>query len=116
MATVYDQTKDPYFQGGEGTPNRTSATVVTSDMGECVRCDGQADNRSQRRCYCLRVHFDTPIKGAAIQFVPRQGTACRRKYFMARLDRLLHLLKSRAVASGAMLTTYPTRCGAIRVI
>ena len=29
MTTTYDQTKDPYFQGGEGTPNRTSATVVT---------------------------------------------------------------------------------------
>lgn len=31
MTTVYDQTKDPYFQGGEGTPNRTGVAVVTSD-------------------------------------------------------------------------------------
>jgi hypothetical protein len=31
MATVYDQTKDPYFQGAEATVNRTSVAVVTSD-------------------------------------------------------------------------------------
>ena len=29
--TVYTQANDPHFQGGEATPNRTSAAVVTSD-------------------------------------------------------------------------------------
>lgn len=31
MATTYDQTKDPYFQGGEMTPCRTVAAVTKSD-------------------------------------------------------------------------------------
>jgi hypothetical protein len=31
MATVYDQTKDAYFQGGEGTINRSSSPLVASD-------------------------------------------------------------------------------------
>jgi hypothetical protein len=39
-------------------------------IGECVRCDGQAGNRSYDCCYCLRVHFDTCIKGAAILIRP----------------------------------------------
>lgn len=34
MATTYDQTKDPYFQGGEGTIDRTAAAVVTSDTAD----------------------------------------------------------------------------------
>lgn len=31
MATTYDQTKDPYFQGGELTPCRTAAPITKSD-------------------------------------------------------------------------------------
>ena len=31
MATVYDQTKDPYFQGNELSANRTSVAVTPSD-------------------------------------------------------------------------------------
>lgn len=36
MATVYDQTKDPYFQGAEAAVNRTSVAVVTSDTVDFV--------------------------------------------------------------------------------
>lgn len=31
MATVYDQTKDPYYQGGELQVNRSSVAVTPSD-------------------------------------------------------------------------------------
>lgn len=36
MATTYDQTKDPYFQGGEGTINRTSVALTASDTVDFV--------------------------------------------------------------------------------
>jgi hypothetical protein len=31
VATTYDQTKDPYFQGGEATPCRTFVALTASD-------------------------------------------------------------------------------------
>ena len=61
--TVYDQTKDPYFQGGEATPNRTSATVVTSDTVDFASYPKNVTVLTAGNVVCL------PLKAADGAFV-----------------------------------------------
>jgi hypothetical protein len=75
--------------------------ISKGHIGDCVRCDGHTDNGGQRRCYCLRVQFDTCFKGGEILIRPLPKHCLQGGGNILRPGWLPYFGKSRAFAPGA---------------